>query len=225
MKQRDGTALFNRIAPIYGLFFKYQQRRYHETIEGARAEFDFTRFASVLDVGCGTGALCSVLKAKGLAVTGIDPAEKMLRVAREQTAGQGIEFLQGNPGDGLPFADKSFDLAIASYVAHGLAKTERKKLYREMNRVARERVILFDYNQNRSPLTSFVEWMEGGDYFRFIKTAEDELRNCVADLKACFAEVRVVDVGKRAAWYICTPKTIVEETEHETSNYSGDKRV
>jgi hypothetical protein len=31
---------------------------------------------------------------------------------------------------------------------------------------------------------------------------------CVTELKACFSEVRVINVDTRAAWYICTPEQI-----------------
>jgi hypothetical protein len=54
-------------------------------------------------------------------------------------------------------------------------------------------------------LTSLIEWLERGDYFRFILVAQKEMKNCVQDMKLCFSSVRVIDVDKRAAWYVCTP--------------------
>ena len=74
-----------------------------------------------------------------------------------------------------------------------------------MGRVTKEHVVIYDYNQKRSALTSFVEWMERGDYFRFIRNAEKEMKGCVTELKACFSEVRVINADVRASWYICTP--------------------
>jgi len=74
-----------------------------------------------------------------------------------------------------------------------------------MGRVTKEHVVIYDYNQKRSALTSFVEWMEGGDYFRFIKGAEKEMKGCITELKSCFSSVRVVTADVRAAWYVCTP--------------------
>lgn len=203
--KKDHHLLFNAIAPIYGLFFNRQAKKFREVLERVQPELDLASFNTILDVGCGTGALCSVLHQKGLEVTGIEPAQKMLDIAKRKTRGQDIRLLQANVLEGLPFEDNFFDLAIASYVAHGLLPEERKRLYKEMGRVAREYVVIYDYNQKRSLLTSFVEWMEGGDYFHFIKSAEKEMKGCVSELKACFSEVRVVDVDVRAAWYICTP--------------------
>lgn len=203
--EKEHHLLFNTIAPIYGLFFKRQTRKFREVLDRVQPELDLSSFRTILDVGCGTGALCSVLCQKGLEVTGIEPAEKMLAIARKKTAGQSVALMQANVLEGLPFAKKSFDIAIASYVAHGLLLEERKRLYKEMGRVAKEYVVIYDYNQKRSPLTSFVEWMEGGDYFRFIRNAEKEMKGCITELKACFSEVRVINVDVRAAWYVCTP--------------------
>ncbi|MCX5775324.1 MAG: class I SAM-dependent methyltransferase [Firmicutes bacterium] len=199
MSKKNNNFLFNFIAPVYGLFYQRQKVNFKSAIEGARQAFDLTAFASILDVGCGTGALCSVLHEKGLTVTGIDPAPKMLTIARKHPENDAISFVQGSVLQKLPFSDRSFDLSIASYVAHGLQKKEREKMYAEMSRVSRKYVIIYDYNQKRALLTSIVEWLEGGDYFRFIKEAEQEL-------SACFSQVRIVQVGTRAAWYICTPR-------------------
>lgn len=206
MSKANNNFLFNFIAPVYGLFFNKQKSRYREVLARFLPDWRQQGYASILDVGCGTGALCSVLNEAGLFVIGVDPAEKMLAVAKGQPENQAIRFLQANALEGLPFDDKSFDLSIASYVAHGLQKSERMKLYAEMSRVTRGKVIIYDYNQNRSPLTSFVEWLERGDYFRFIKNPKGDMEDCVSEMGKCFSEVRVLDVDKRAAWYVCTPK-------------------
>lgn len=206
MSKENSNFLFNFIAPVYGLFYNKQKNRYREVIRSVVDDWRSNGYGSILDVGCGTGALCSALHEAGLSVTGVDPAEKMLAVAKRQPENTDIRFLQANALSGLPFEDKSFDLSIASYVAHGLQKSERKKLYSEMRRVTKGRVIIYDYNQNRSFLTSFVEWLERGDYFRFIKNPKGDMEDCVSEMEKCFSEVRVIDVDKRAAWYVCTPR-------------------
>lgn len=197
--------LFNFIAPIYGLFFKRQKKKYREIVNVMKTELDVSKYKSVLDVGCGTGALCAVLKDEGLEVTGVDPAYKMLKVARKKTNDQSITFVQADSSKGLPFEDDSFDLVIASYVAHGLQIEERKSLYQEMSRIAKEKVVIYDYNDNRAPLTTFVEFMEGGDYFQFIQYPVVEMEDCETDMKRCFKTVKAVEVDIRASWYICTP--------------------
>ena len=205
MGKQNNNFLFNAIAPVYGLFYNKQKKRYREVLNSVAAQLDLASYKNILDVGCGTGALCSILNERGLTVTGVDPAENMLAVARRQPENANIQFLQANALEQLPFADQSFDLSIASYVAHGLQKSERIKLYSEMRRVTRNRVIIYDYNQKRSLMTSFVEWLEQGDYFQFIKNPKIEMEDCVSEMSKCFSEVKVIEVDKRANWYICTP--------------------
>lgn len=205
MVRRNNNFLFNAIAPIYGLFYSRQKKRYREVVNGVAAELDLTIFESVLDVGCGTGSLCSILSEKGLSVTGIDPAQNMLAIACRQPENKNIRFFQANALERLPFADKSFDLSIASYVAHGMQKRERIKLYTEMRRVTKNKVIIYDYNQKRSLITSLIEWLEQGDYFQFIKNPKSEMENCVSEMAHCFSEVKVIEVDAHASWYICTP--------------------
>ena len=72
--------MFNFIAPVYGLFYKYQKRQYAQIVEGVKDKIDLYSFRTIIDVGCGTGALCSVLKNGGMSVTGVDTAVKMLGI-------------------------------------------------------------------------------------------------------------------------------------------------
>ena len=190
--------IFHWIAPLYGLFFDRQARHYATVLETAQSGLDLSGIRTVLDVGCGTGALCSVLVRTGRAVTGIDPVRRMLDIAERRLAGTGVVLLQENVLEGLPFENGSFDLVIASYVAHGMSLGDRRTLYAEMSRIARNLVILHDYNHRRSVVTDLVEWLEGGDYFAFV-------RNVRTELKAAFQDARVLDVGKRASWYVCVP--------------------
>ena len=206
MSITKSNILFNAISPIYGLFFNSQRRNYRDVISKVEEDLNLTNYNSIVDVGCGTGALCSVLYEEGLKVTGIDPAQFMLNAAIRKNKDKDIEFQIGNALEGLYFKENQFDIAIASYVAHGLQPEERKKMYREMSRVSKDWVVIHDYNKKRSLLTTVIEWLERGDYFRFIRAAEKEMKDCFHEMEECFSEVKVVDVGERAAWYICKPK-------------------
>jgi len=198
MSKTKSEFIFNMIAPVYGLFYNWQKKRSAEVIEKARGILDLSSYDSIIDVGCGTGALCAVLFDKGLNVTGIDPAHKMLGIAKRNANGKPIRFIAGNVLEKLPFDDKSFDLAIASYVAHGMGGKERKAMYAEMSRIARNKVIIYDYNQKKSILTTLVERLEGGDYSNFIKNVETEMRQY-------FPQVEVIQVARQSNWYICSP--------------------
>ena len=62
--------------------------------------------AKVLDAGCGGGRDASLLKKRGVGVTGIDLSSGLIKVAKEKHPD--IDFVEGNFLR-LPFEDKSFD--------------------------------------------------------------------------------------------------------------------
>lgn len=72
---------------------------------------NITQKDKILDLGCGMGATISYLyenyKIKGV---GVDPSEKLLRIAKEKCAYG--EFVKGK-GEELPFHDESFDCVFA----------------------------------------------------------------------------------------------------------------
>ena len=192
------AGVFATIAPVYGLFYGHQKRHFGAVLDRVEADLGLSAYKSVIDVGCGTGALCSVLNQRGFTVTGVDAEPGMLNVGARKPENRGIEFVQASATGQMPFEDKSFDVAIATHVAHGLKAPERWLLYAEMARIARHLLIIADYNENRSTLTNIVEWFEGGDSFNFIKQVKGELGEM-------FGEVRTIQVDVRATWYVCAP--------------------
>lgn len=175
-----------------------QRKSFREVLDRFGDDIEFESRNRILDVGCGTGALISVLSEGSKTVWGIDGSEKMLNIARKNLKGKGVELFFGNAARELPFRDKSFDMTIASYVAHGMVREDRISMYHEMKRVTEGIVVIHDYNGVRSLVTSIVETLEGGDYFGFIKDPDGEMREV-------FSSVRVLDTGKRSAWYVCIP--------------------
>ena len=112
----------------------------------------------VLDVGCGPGALTTELVRRlgSSAVTAVDPSERFVDAARERLPGVTVEVASA---EHLPFADRSFDAAIAQLVVHfmddpvaGLA---------EMARVTRRSGVVaacvWDHAGGRGPLSTFWE--------------------------------------------------------------------
>ncbi len=67
-------------------------------------------FKTALDVGCGEGRFCRMLRARGIAATGIDPTETLLRTARERDPDG--DYREGR-AEALEFADASFDLVVS----------------------------------------------------------------------------------------------------------------
>jgi SAM-dependent methyltransferase len=51
---------------------------------------------SLLDVGCGTGTFCCLLAGRGKRVTGIDPADAELQVARRKDGADRVRWLHGD---------------------------------------------------------------------------------------------------------------------------------
>jgi len=190
-----GNDLFNKIAPVYGMFFNYQVKNYRRVLDKAESNIYIPEHSSFLDIGCGTSALSCALYERGYSVTGVDAASKMIQQAKERNTRNKINFIVGDVLNGLVFNSKSFDIAISSYVAHGMNKVDRKKLYHEASRLAKTMIVFHDYNKKRALVTDMAEWLEGGDYFNFIKIVESELTEF-------FGRIQVLNVSKSSAWYV-----------------------
>jgi SAM-dependent methyltransferase len=70
----------------------------------------------VLDVGCGTGNAALLAAARGARVTGVDPAARLLDVARSRAAAQGLEadFVAGEASS-LPLGDGEADVLLSVF--------------------------------------------------------------------------------------------------------------
>lgn len=69
----------------------------------------------VLDVGCGTGSLTAMLAARAepASITGVDLARPYVEFARERLAAEGRVRIDEGDACALPYADDSFDRALA----------------------------------------------------------------------------------------------------------------
>lgn len=70
----------------------------------------------VVDVGCGTGNGALLAAARGARVTGVDPAARLLDVARERAAAAGLDatFVAGDAA-ALPLPDAAADLVLSIF--------------------------------------------------------------------------------------------------------------
>ncbi|MBE1205570.1 methyltransferase domain-containing protein [Aminobacter carboxidus] len=112
---------------------------------------------SVLDLGCGTGALTAML-ADGRAVTGADPAPAMLDVARKRPGGEHVEWVEGDARS-LRLG-KGFDLVLLTGHAFQVFLTEedqRAALDTIAAHLAPGGCFIFD---SRNPLAK--EWLQWG---------------------------------------------------------------
>jgi SAM-dependent methyltransferase len=124
-----------RPAPDYGshsgsLAARYDELRSgpsDEAIEILVREGDL-RGRRVLDVGCGTGRMSAALAERyGATVSGIDPSEEMLEVARDR-ASRGIAVLELGTAESIPFPDGSNERTLMHLV-------DRPRAFAEVRRV------------------------------------------------------------------------------------------
>jgi SAM-dependent methyltransferase len=69
-----------------------------------------SRFATALDVGCGEGRFCRMLKANGITAVGIDPTENLLAQARQLDPAGDYKIARA---EALPFEAETFDLVVS----------------------------------------------------------------------------------------------------------------
>ncbi len=118
----------------------------------------------VLDVGCGGGLLAEEFARLGCAVTGIDPSENSIEVAREHAALSELDIAyESGVAEDLPFSDASFGavyccdvLEHVSDVGATIAEIARVLepggvfMYDTVNRTVRSRLLLIKMAQDWS---------------------------------------------------------------------------
>ncbi len=190
--------VFTLISVIYRLFFVPTSKKYREIISANRELFGDGEDIKVLDIGCGTGAFTYALTKEGMQATGTDISGAMMDKARRE----GLTCVKADINEGLPFEDNSFDIVCAAYVAHGMKKRFRKKLYEEAGRIAAKRVIFHDYGKGLAffpvLIIEILETILGGDYFNFRK-------NGLGEMKEHYSNAWEKPITPSVSWYICEP--------------------
>jgi len=99
----------------------------------------------ILDVGCGTGIICHAYAALGHHVTGLDPAESMLNVAKANPMGDRVTWVNASVQDFS--SDRRFDLIIMTGHAFQcmLTKQELQSCLHTMSQhVTQDGLIVFE---------------------------------------------------------------------------------
>ncbi len=115
--ERNDIERFNRWSRTYedSLLQRFFFDRVHQKV--LKLVANRTEPRSLLDVGCGTGRLLRVARARwpGAELIGVDPAKGMVEVARQLTPG--ATFYAGM-GEALPLPDASVDVALSTISFH-----------------------------------------------------------------------------------------------------------
>ncbi len=186
--------VFNTVAPFYDLITMSTAGKYRRAISLLTRNLPLGA-ASVLDVGCGTGAWIGQFKQIGpTRLVGIDLSDKMLSKAR--SAHPDIEFYKLNAVDMSMFDNSSFDIVTSSFVLHGPDRYNRNRILSEMVRVARVAVVVHDFGQGDLPfLTRLGENMERSHYKDFQETF-------YMDLQQFGYATKVIELPSHLALYI-----------------------
>ncbi len=110
---------------------------------------DMPRCATLLDVGTGLGDIPgharSLAQQEGVELTtvGLDSALELARASRKS-----INLTVCGDALHLPFADRSVDIVMCSQLLHHFIGAVAAKLLREMDRVARVRVVVSDLRRS-----------------------------------------------------------------------------
>jgi 2-polyprenyl-6-hydroxyphenyl methylase/3-demethylubiquinone-9 3-methyltransferase len=107
---------------------------------------------ATLDVGCGGGLLAEEFARLGCHVTGIDPSEPSLQIARAHAAASGVSIdYRAGVGEALPFPDQSFEIVYCCDVLEHVADLDR--VIAEISRVLRSDGVFFFDTINRTFLS------------------------------------------------------------------------
>ncbi len=98
-----------------GIHPKHRLMNYHKFFVDNVSEND-----SVLDIGCGNGALTYDIAKKAKTVVGIDLSEKNISIAKKKYSRENIEYIHGNALTDL--LDDKFDVIVLSNIIEHIDK-------------------------------------------------------------------------------------------------------
>lgn len=108
---------------------------YANDVYNTLVSFGLSPKAAILDAGCGTGLASGPLIENGYDVTGLDPSQPMLDVAKDHYPQ--ATWVRG-PAENMPFGDAAFNAVICAQAFHHFEKTAAMN---EIVRVLRPRGI------------------------------------------------------------------------------------
>lgn len=143
---------FARWSPLYDWFAKPIGFAYSAAVRKAGARPG----RNLLDLCTGTGEIALRCGRRGARVTAVDLTPSMFTRAERKTRGLPVRFA-GMDARQLGFPDGSFDAVLLSFALHDMPRKVRTQVLSEAARVARERLVVLDYDvPRRGPLRTIV---------------------------------------------------------------------
>ncbi|TVM19875.1 methyltransferase type 11 [Oceanidesulfovibrio indonesiensis] len=138
------NAMQDEYADFARLYAAFLDPLLHRTRQYARGMVRDLGVSNILDICCGTGALCRDLAADGLDVTGVDLSSAMLAEAKRRTRSSASVRYLTTDARSLPFEDKAFGVCVLSLCLHENEPADRSRILSEASRVAHA-LVLVDY--------------------------------------------------------------------------------
>ena len=119
----------------------------------------------ILDVGCGTGEFAFLFN-ESVDYTGIDLNKHFLAHASLTYKNQNKRFIQMNAAK-MDFKQKEFDIVLLLSFMHHFPGETLNKILKEVNRVAKSRIIVLDpIPRKYNPLSKLFYALDRGDFIR-----------------------------------------------------------
>lgn len=180
-----------QFAGLYDLAFNSVLRRVHYNILGLAKKYECQ---SVIDLGCGTGAQARVLANQGFSVTGVDSSEKMIAVARKNTANS-TSFIQQDITS-IEFKETVFDAANISLVLHPNTKEKITEIIWKAKTLIKQNGVVFitDYGKGTGVsgriangliriIESFAQPDHRKNYYSFMKQGGIDIFSSYPDIE------------------------------------------
>lgn len=143
---------FGRWSPVYDLFAKPIGFAYEAAVRRAGAAPGRT----ILDLCTGTGEIAIRCARRGAKVTAVDLTPSMFTRAEHKARKLPVGFA-GMDARHLAFPDATFDAVLLSFALHDMPRKVRIQVLREAARVAKEKVVILDYDiPQREPWHTLV---------------------------------------------------------------------
>lgn len=132
--------------------------------------------SALLEVGCGPGGnLAEIQKRRPARLAGCDIAPEMVDLAKRNVPGVDIRVAEGQA---LPYADGEFDIVMTVTVLQHNPDADAKQVLKEICRVARSQVFLFEDTSEPGPDTGAYQ----NYYGRLVPWFTENMSQCGFDL-------------------------------------------